>query len=104
MNRFLKWRKSSFQIGLDLIIQDVHIILRLLTGYLELKRLRNGDLIFWERRLNENDNVCYTIEYKYDKRKNWISKKRFSQIKTKNGKLKKKKIKMIKTREIKYGI
>ncbi|CAM1361763.1 conserved hypothetical protein [Tenacibaculum litopenaei] len=63
-----------------------------------------GDLIFWERRLNENDNVCYTIEYKYDKRKNWISKKKFSQIKTKNGKLKKKKIKMIKTREIKYGI
>ena len=61
-----------------------------------------GDLIFWERNLNENDNVCYTIEYKYDKKGNWISKKRFSYIKDKKGKLRKKKIKMIKTRKIEY--
>ncbi|MCI2230542.1 hypothetical protein MC378_15305 [Polaribacter sp. MSW13] len=61
-----------------------------------------GDLIFYKRNWNDNDNVCYTIEYKYDKKGNWISKKRYSHIQTENGKLKKKKTKMVKTRKIKY--
>jgi len=61
-----------------------------------------GDLIFYKRNWNDNDNVCYTIEYKYDKSGNWISKKRYSHIKTESGKLKRKKIKMVKTRKIKY--
>ena len=43
-NRFLKWQKSSFQTGLDLITQDVHMTLNLRTEYLELKRLRNGGM------------------------------------------------------------
>jgi hypothetical protein len=62
-----------------------------------------GDLIFYKRNWNDNDNVCYTIEFKYNKKGNWISKKRYSHIKTESGKLKKKKIKMVKTRKIKYG-
>lgn len=62
----------------------------------------HGDLIFWERNLNQNDKVCYTMEYKYDEKGNWISKKRYSHIKTDSGKLKKKKIKVSQTRKIKY--
>lgn len=61
-----------------------------------------NDLIFYERNWNDNDDVCYTIEYKYDKSVNWIFKKRYSHIKTESGKLKRKKIKMVKTRKIKY--
>lgn len=60
-----------------------------------------GDIIYWERNLNENDNVCYTLDYKYDKNGNWISQKRYSHIKAKNGKLKKKKLKVAQTRKIK---
>jgi len=62
-----------------------------------------GDLIYWERNWNENDNVCYTTDYKYDENGNWISEKRYSYIKTGNGKLKRKKLEMVKTREIKYN-
>ena len=62
-----------------------------------------GDLIYWERDWNENDNVCYTTDYIYDDNGNWISKKRYSYIKTKKEKLKRKKIEMVKTREIKYN-
>ncbi|OIQ30332.1 MAG: hypothetical protein BM564_02890 [Bacteroidetes bacterium MedPE-SWsnd-G2] len=61
-----------------------------------------GDLIFYKRNWNENDNVCYTIEYKYDKKGNWVSKKRYSHIQIEGGKLKKKKTNMVKTRKIKY--
>jgi hypothetical protein len=63
----------------------------------------NGDLIYWERDLNDKDNVCYTTEYKYDDKGNWISEKRYSYIKTEQGKLKRKKLEMVKTREIKYN-
>lgn len=62
-----------------------------------------GDLIYWERNWNDKDNVCYTIDYKYDNNGNWVYKKRYSHIKTKKGKLKKKRIKMLKTRKIEYG-
>ncbi|MDC0007239.1 hypothetical protein OAE07_04655, partial [Winogradskyella sp.] len=42
------------------------------------------------------------ISLNSNKKGNWISKKRYSHIKTESGKLKKKKIKMVKTRKIKY--
>lgn len=63
----------------------------------------HGDLIYWERNWNENDNVCYTSDYKYDEKGNWISQKRYSYIKAEQGKLKRKKLEMVKTREIKYN-
>jgi hypothetical protein len=62
----------------------------------------HGDLIFWERNLNVDDKTCYTAEYKYDKFNNWVSEKRYSFTKNDKGELKKKKLDMIKTREIKY--
>jgi hypothetical protein len=62
-----------------------------------------GDLVYWERDWNENDNVCYTTDYKYDENGNWISEKRYYYIKTENGKLKRKNLEMVKTREIKYN-
>jgi hypothetical protein len=61
-----------------------------------------GDLIYWDRDWNGNDRTCYKTEYKYDKYNNWLSEKRYSFIKSDNGELKKKKLEMIKTREIKY--
>ena len=39
----------------------------------------------------------------YDENGNWISEKRYSYINTKSGKLKRKKLDMVKTREIKYN-
>jgi hypothetical protein len=63
----------------------------------------NGDLIFWERDRNKNDKVCFMNDYKYDENGNWILKKRYRFIKTKKGKLKRKKLVMLRTREIKYN-
>lgn len=62
----------------------------------------HGDLIYWERNWNESDKTCYKTDYMYDEFDNWISEKRYSYIKNDNGELKKKKLEMIKTREIKY--
>ncbi|WP_223550991.1 hypothetical protein [Aestuariivivens sp. NBU2969] len=61
----------------------------------------HGDIIYWERNLNKDDNVCYTLEYRYDENGNWVSQKRYSYIKVENGKLKKKKLKVAQTRKIK---
>lgn len=61
----------------------------------------HGDIIYWDRGWNKDDNVCYTVDYKYDDNGYWISQKRYSYEKTDEGKLKKKKLKMVKTRKIK---
>lgn len=61
----------------------------------------HGDIIYWDRGWNKDDNVCYTVEYKYDDNGYWISQKRYSYEKTDEGKLKKKKLKMVQTRKIK---
>ncbi len=62
-----------------------------------------GDLIYWEGGRKGNDKVCYTTDYKYDKKGNWISEKRYSYIKTEQGKLKRRNLEMVKTRKIKYN-
>jgi len=61
-----------------------------------------GDLVFYKRDWHENDNVCYTMKYKYDKQLNWISEKRYQHIISEKGKLKGKKINMVRTRKIQY--
>ena len=62
----------------------------------------NGNLIYWERNTNNNDNICYVEEYKYDKFNNWTSNKRFAYIKNEKGELKNKELNMIKKRILKY--
>jgi len=62
----------------------------------------HGDLVYYKRDWHENDIVCYTMKYKYDKQLNWISEKRYQHIISEKGKLKGKKINMVRTRKIQY--
>ncbi|MGY6647885.1 hypothetical protein [Wenyingzhuangia sp. IMCC45574] len=60
-----------------------------------------GDCILYPRNWNENDNVFYQVEYKYDKLGNWVEKKTFTLNKI-NGELKNRKIYKKFKRKIKY--
>jgi len=61
-----------------------------------------GDLVYTERNWSKKDKVFFTIEYIYDDLGNWVSQKRYKNIKNRNGIIKSKNIDMIKTRDIKY--
>lgn len=61
----------------------------------------HNNLIYQE--IDCDDNICYITDYKYDQKGNWISEIRHRYIKTKKGKLKRKKLVMVKTRDIKYN-
>jgi hypothetical protein len=61
-----------------------------------------GDIIYTEGDLLNNDDVCFTTEYKYDKYGNWTVRKEYKWIKDKNGELKGKEPKTFVTRRIKY--